>query len=146
MELSTREQSARANLALTLPAALPTALTHLGYANDTQVVIITFDSNAERVKHQGSDPTVAQLSKISAGARGSTNMAGAMHLLQTVIKERHQDAVAVLVVSDGAVGDKDETVRAAEAAAKALKARPIALSLFLTRRDVLPPSASRCCS
>jgi hypothetical protein len=71
---------------------VPVALQQAGYSPSDEIVIITFDSGAERVysrvKFGDGNPTIGEMKTLTdITARGGTNMQGAIPLLTKVLKE-----------------------------------------------------------
>lgn len=130
--------------------SIPAALTQAGYSANDEVVVITFDSTAERVYIKGKNPTVGTMQSLRLKCRGSTNMCGAIELLVSalgndvtnkktsrfsltfhVFRSRFMyfahiscigvyPAVHVIVISDGAIGDQRATRQAALGAIETL--------------------------
>eukprot|EP00397_Hematodinium_sp_SG-2012_P003676 GEMP01003684.1.p1 GENE.GEMP01003684.1~~GEMP01003684.1.p1 ORF type:complete len:1155 (+),score=327.23 GEMP01003684.1:76-3540(+) len=105
----------------------PTFLRLAGYADDDQVVLITFDSETDRVQISNRDPTVSELSKLKVSSRGSTQMAGSVQMLANILSEDAVDT-HVLVLSDGEVHDKSDVLATAERLATTHEA-PLSFSL-----------------
>mmetsp|Transcript_144177 Transcript_144177/g.251273 ORF Transcript_144177/g.251273 Transcript_144177/m.251273 type:complete len:1485 (-) Transcript_144177:76-4530(-) len=110
--------------------AMPTALEQIGYRQDDPVVLITFDSIAERVHIAGRDPTVSELRTIGVKLRGRTTlMADAMKLLVDVLSAG--GAFNVFVISDGFLKDMAQTLQRVEAEISRVPCSArIAFSLF----------------
>eukprot|EP01134_Creolimax_fragrantissima_P002673 CFRG2673T1 len=102
--------------------AVNTALLELGFANDDRLSLITFDDVTERVMVDGQDPTVEDLvGRLSdLRSRGCTNMAGVALELENILSNPSHQAHKVIVVSDGAVFDREETVLAVDNTIKKL--------------------------
>jgi Mg-chelatase subunit ChlD len=99
---------------------IPDALKAIGYGDKDRIVLITFDSQSERVKVNGQDPSVLELRGLNIAARGSTNMVQVIGLLQAELagsKEPHH----IIVLSDGGVGDQEQTSKLAAQVAAGLK-------------------------
>ena len=99
---------------------IPDALQAVGYANADRIVLITFDSTAERVLVNGKDPSLEECRKLNIASRGSTNMVQVIGLLQAELlscDEPHH----IIVLSDGGVGDQEATSKLAAKVASELK-------------------------
>lgn len=99
---------------------IPDALQAVGYANADRIVLITFDSTAERVLVNGKDPSLEECRKLNIASRGSTNMVQVIGLLQAELlscDEPHH----IIVLSDGGVGDQEQTSKLAAKVASELK-------------------------
>ena len=119
---------------LIINQAIPDVLTKMGLPSNTEVTVITFDSDAERIRVAGRDPTIHQLHSVSANCRGGTYMAGVIPILKQIFTEILSDVpVSIIVISDGDVSDINDTVRAMSAVAESIKARPGPISVSLYR-------------
>ena len=99
---------------------VPNALEQVGYSENDQCVLITFDSIAERVKYGGKDPTLKELKTSVINCRGSTNMLQVIKLLKQVLTSEMAKSYHIIVLSDGGVGDQAQTSEAAQRVVKEL--------------------------
>jgi uncharacterized protein with von Willebrand factor type A (vWA) domain len=91
---------------------LPNALREIGYKEEDRIVLITFDTNSERVKVNGEDPSLSDCRKLNVGSRGSTNMVQVINLLRDELVSSNE-AHHIIVLSDGGVGDQEATSKLA---------------------------------
>ncbi len=126
---------------------IPEALKELGYFNKDTLVFITFDSNSERVLVKGADPTIKDMEVLSINARGSTNMVQVINLL------RHELTTGagpyhIIVLSDGGVGDQEQTAKEATKLSSELKLNyrvSVSLIRFLSSSDASPDTRALTC-
>ncbi len=128
---------------------IPEALLELGYTSKDRVVFVTFDTNAERVKVKGEDPTIAELCELSVNARGSTNMVGVLKLLREELTgPRATEPYHIIVLSDGGVGDQQQTATQAGQFAESFKPNyriSVSLIRFLSSSDAAPDTRALTC-
>ncbi|ORY32426.1 hypothetical protein BCR33DRAFT_771424 [Rhizoclosmatium globosum] len=93
---------------------LPMMLQSLGYDVNFPVTLITFESTS-KIYHT----TVAKLRAVRVHAAGGTSLAPGIHNLAAVLLElasrsEKPQAIRLLTVSDGAISDTDQALKAAE--------------------------------
>ncbi len=126
---------------------IPDALASIGYKETDRIVLITFDSNSERVKVDGQDPSLAECRKLNIGARGSTNMVQVINLLRHEL-ESCKDPHHIIVLSDGGVGDQEQTSKLAAQVAAQIKVQSrVSCSLirFMSSSDAQPDTRALTC-
>ena len=130
-------------------ACIPEALLSLGYVRTDRVVLVTFDTKAERVKVKGEDPTIADMPQLNVNARGSTNMVGVLQLLREELTgPQATEPYHIIVLSDGGVGDQQETASRAGEFAESFRPKfrlSCSLIRFLSSSDAAPDTRALTC-
>lgn len=95
-----------------LSGALPSAMLEKGYNPNTDVHVITFASDAKILKVNGKIPTIRTLQNEFFQGDGFTNLAGVFELVKHRLSKCEN--VCMFAVSDGEIGDVQETLRIAK--------------------------------
>lgn len=103
---------------------IPLFLSKLSYKNSHVIHFITFESNTQMYS-----VTVERMKSLPIRASGGTHMAPAVRKCQILFQSfnRHEP-IRVLTISDGQVGDRQETEKAATAFVEHLKSRDISIN------------------
>jgi len=112
-----RSSSMGSNSAKMVNEVFPVMLKTLGYKNDDNITMITFDTIVECFSAK-----VGELHKLKCASRGCTNMSGVFKELTSAIHES-TSCLRLLTLSDGEIGDKMHTINKASEVATLLKAR-----------------------
>lgn len=95
--------------------AMPQAMQKLGYQPTDPLILITFDSSAERVRIGGRDPLLSELPTIPVKARGGTTLMAKAGQLLAELLTMGGAAYNVFVISDGFLKDMPQTLQRIEA-------------------------------
>lgn len=142
-----RSGSMNDNVEYIIEVILPPFFDQLNYKADEDIHLITFDSNFEYFKLK-----VEDFKKLGISCRGCTNMSEAIKKLKELVNEFKADkieAIRILTISDGDIGDQKLTAELSDKLVKFVKETEIKINSqavrFLTSDYSEPDTTALCC-
>lgn len=95
---------------------IPGVLLSLGYKDDSEIHVITFDSETQLIK-----TTVKEMTSYKISCRGCTRMQDAIVMLEKTMAGIDKQSYRVLSISDGEIEDQEETLKLSSKLAEKVK-------------------------